>query len=305
MSLVAWLKPKGPSGYGYGSTAEEVTRDCDLRGQRFLLTGANSGLGLETLRVLTTRGAHVIATGRSRERVEQACASLPGEQVSAIACDLGKPQSVRSCAATIKSTGEPLQGIICNAGVMALPRLEQLCGYERQFFTNHIGHFILVTELLECLADKARIVVVSSDAHRSAPKEGIQFDNLNGERGYRGWSAYGQSKLANLLFARALAPRLSRGIVANALHPGVIKTNLARHMNPVVGLGLAIARPIALKSIAQGAATQCYLAAHPAGQGVNGEYFSDCNVAQSSHPGQDLEMAARLWERSEAIVAGL
>jgi NAD(P)-dependent dehydrogenase (short-subunit alcohol dehydrogenase family) len=187
---------------------------------------------------------------------------------------------------------------------MALPTLNQKFGYELQFFTNHVGHFILVTALLDSLADNGRVVMVSSDAHNGAPPEGIQFDNLTGEREYRPWASYGQSKLANLLFANHLAKRLEgTGKTANSLHPGVIHTNLARSMNPIANGALAIAAPFVLKSVGEGAATQCYLAVHPSVEGVAGKYFADSNVGKSSRHGRNEEMAAKLWDVSEQIAA--
>ena len=297
------FKGKGPSGFGYGSTAEDVTAGLDLSGRTVLLTGCNSGIGKETLRVLAMRGAHVIAAARTLEKARAACDSVGGE-TTPVACELSDPASVRACAAEVIALGKPLDAIICNAGIMALPKLEQKHGYELQFFTNHIGHFILVTSLLDSLADKGRVVIVSSDAHNGAPSEGIQFDNLSGERGYRPWASYGQSKLANLLFAKQLAKRLAgSGKTANSLHPGVIHTNLARSMNPIAKGALAIAGPLVLKSAAEGAATQCYLAMHPNVEGVSGEYFADSNVSKSSSKGRDDALAAKLWEVSEKIAA--
>jgi NAD(P)-dependent dehydrogenase (short-subunit alcohol dehydrogenase family) len=297
------FKGKGPSGFGYGSTAEDVTEGLDLSGRTILLTGCNSGIGKETLRVLAKRGAHVIAAARTVEKSQAACDDVDGE-TTPVACELSDPASVQACAAQVIALGRPLDAIICNAGIMALPTLNQKFGYELQFFTNHIGHFILVTSLLDSLADKGRVVMVSSDAHNGAPKEGIQFDNLAGEREYSAWSNYGQSKLANLLFANHLAKRLEgSGKTANALHPGVIHTNLARSMNPIARGALALAAPLVLKSTGEGAATQCYLAVHPSVDGVAGKYFSDCNVGKSSSRGRDAEMAAKLWEVSEEIVA--
>jgi len=303
MSLVSMFKGKGPSGFGYGSTAEDVTEGLDLSGRTILLTGCNSGIGKEALRVLAKRGAHVIAAARTVKKSQAVCDDVGGE-TTPVACELSDPASVQACAAQVIALGRPLDAIICNAGIMALPTLNQKFGYELQFFTNHIGHFILVTSLLDSLADKGRVVMVSSDAHNGAPKEGIQFDNLTGEREYGAWPNYGQSKLANLLFANHLAKRLEgSGKTANALHPGVIHTNLTRSMNPIARGALALAAPLVLKSTGEGAATQCYLAVHPSVDGVAGKYFSDCNVGKSSSRGRDAEMAAKLWEVSEEIVA--
>lgn len=304
MSLVSLLRGKGPSGFGYGSTAEEVTEGLDLAGKNYLLTGCNSGIGRETLRVLCLRGARVFGTGRTAERARQACDEY---KAIPVACELSEPKSVLACVDELQAANVRLDGIICNAGIMGVPKAtgpKGPYGYDVQFFTNHIGHFLLVTRLLPMLSPNGRVVVVSSDAHRNAPPGGIELDNLKGEKGYRGWSAYGQSKLANLLFARQLAKlRAGTGQTVNALHPGVIATNLARNYNAAMTLAVKILTPLALKTIPQGAATQCYLATHPSLGQTTGQYFSDCNPAQSSAEGKDMALAERLWEASERIVA--
>ncbi len=303
MSLLSLFKGKGPSGFGYGSTAEEVTEGIDLSGRTMLLTGCNSGIGIETLRVLTKRGVHVIAAARTIEKAQAAVNQVGGES-TAVSCELSEPESVLGCVQQVKATGRSLDAIICNAGIMALPKLNQKYGYELQFFTNHIGHFILVTSLVDNLADNGRVVIVSSDAHHQAPAEGIQFDNLSGERGYSAIRNYGQSKLANLLFANQLAKRLEgTGKLCNSLHPGVIHTNLTRNMNPIADVAMTIAAPLVLKSVPEGAATQCYVATHPTLEGVSGQYFADCNESRPGRHGRDPAMAEKLWEVSERIVA--
>ena len=305
MSLIALFKRSGPSGFGYGSTAAEVSEGLDLSGQTFLVTGSNSGLGLETMRVLATRGAHVIAAARTEAKAAAAIASL-GVDATPVACELSEPSSVRACVEAVAGLGRRLDGIIANAGIMALPKLEQRCGYELQFFTNHIGHFILVTGLLGCLSERGRVVILSSSAHAAAPHDvGIEFDNLSGERDYKPWKAYGQSKLANLLFARQLATRLPPGQTANAVHPGVINTNLGRHMPKLMMLPFALVSPLVLKTIPQGAATQTYVATHPSLAQVSGEYFADANVAESTRHGRDMALAQKLWAVTEDIVAEL
>jgi WW domain-containing oxidoreductase len=304
MSLVSLFKGNGPSGFGYGSTAEVVTQGVALKGKHFLVTGSTAGLGLETVRVLAQRGAKVYATGRTKEKAAAACDRVPGVIVP-LACELSDPASVRACVAFIQAEGVKLDGIIANAGIMAPPQLEQAHGYELQFFTNHIGHFLLVTSLLEELSDAGRVVVLSSAAHKGAPKVGIDFDNLSGQKSYAPWAAYGQSKLANLLFAKELAKRLQgTGKTANSVHPGVIKTQLTRDM-PAIKVAFSIAAPLVLKSIPEGAATQCYVATRPDLAGVSGEYFADCNIAKPSALGRDAALATRLWQESERIVQGL
>jgi NAD(P)-dependent dehydrogenase (short-subunit alcohol dehydrogenase family) len=305
MSLLALVKGKGASGFGYGSTALQVTEGLSLEGRTFLVTGSTSGLGRETVRVLAKRGARVLATGRSVEKASRATQGL-GHEVVPLACELAEPASVRDCVRQIRENGEHLDGIVCNAGIMALPKLTQSHGLELQFLTNHIGHFMLVTGLVDCLSSRARVVMLSSAAHTMAPREGIQFDNLSGARGYNPWRAYGQSKLANLLFSKELARRwVGTGKTANAVHPGVIRSELQRSMPLVARVTMDLAGPLALKSIPEGAATQCFVATHPSLREVSGEYFADCNRAPSNRLSRDPQLAARLWEVSERLVAGL
>lgn len=303
MSLVALFKGRGPSGFGFGSTAQQVTEGLDLIGKVFLVTGCNSGLGLETMRVLSLRRGEVIAAARSETKAQQAI-EASGAKGTPLECDLAEPTSILQAVARLKEIGRPLDAMICNAGVMAFPKLQTQHGIEKQFFINHIGHFLLVTRALPHLVPDGRIVITSSVAHKHTYPEGIQFDNLTGEKGYSSWNAYGQSKLANILFTRHLAKKLEgTGQTANCLHPGVIATNLTRHMNVVARVAMQIGTPLFLKSIPQGAATQVYLATHPDVAATNGAYFADCNVAIPSSHGQDDAMAQRLWEVSEQIVA--
>ncbi len=305
MSLYSMMKSNGPSGFGYGSSAEEVTSGLDLAGKTILVTGCNSGLGEEAIRVLALRGAQVLGTARTQAKADEACAKASSKSTG-FACELSDPLSVKACVVAVKNHGARLDAIICNAGIMALPKLEQAFGYELQFFTNHIGHFILVNGLLDELADDGRVVMVSSAAHRRAPKEGIQFDNLSGENGYAPGAAYGQSKLANLLFAKELARKLEgTQKTANAVHPGVIHTNLARSMHPVADFALGLAAPLLLKDVGQGAATQVFAAVSPKAKGISGKYLTDCNVTEPRRDANDRVMATKLWEVSEKIVAAL
>jgi NAD(P)-dependent dehydrogenase (short-subunit alcohol dehydrogenase family) len=303
MSLYGMFKSKGPSGFGYNSTAEDVTAGLSLQGKTVLVTGCNSGLGLEAARVLALRGARVVGTARTAEKAKAALAPLQGQTVP-FACELSEPASVEACVAAVKREGLKLDALICNAGIMALPKLEQKLGYELQFFTNHIGHFFLVTGLLDSLTGDGRVVMLSSGAHRAAPPGGIEFDNLSGVRGYTPWRAYGQSKIANLLFAKELARRFNgTQRTANAVHPGVIRTGLARHMNPAARGVFGLVGPLALKTIPQGAATEVYVAVSAATAGASGKYFADCNVAQPRPDAEDAALAAKLWEASEKIAA--
>ncbi|HVY40065.1 MAG TPA: SDR family oxidoreductase [Polyangia bacterium] len=309
MSLAAAIKGKGPNGLGFASTAEEATAGCDLTGKTMLVTGCNSGLGFETIRALALRGARVVATARTVDKAREACARLAGDFLP-VACELSEPASVRAAVASVRDGAGPVDAILCNAGVMNIPTPQQKFGWELHLFTNHIGHFMLVTGLLDRLAPAGRVVVTASRAHRRAPPAGIDFDNLSGERGYVPMQAYGISKLANILFTRELARRLGQpgpngGRTANALHPGVIATNIGRSLPSVAQLAFRVAGPLILKTPAQGAATQCYLAASPAVAQVTGGYYSDCNPAETTPQGRDMSLAARLWDASEALVARL
>ena len=306
MSLYGLFQGKGPSGFGYNSTSNEVTEGLDLSGKTYLLTGCNSGLGAETLRVLTMRGARVLGAARSQEKAAKACSAVTGDAIPVV-CELSEPASVRAAVASVQSMGFALDGIIANAGVMALPKRTLQHGYELQFFTNHVGHFLLVTGLLDQLSDHGRIVMLSSGAHTGTYPEGIRLDDLAAETGYTAWGAYGQSKLANMLFAKHLATRLPKATQrANSVHPGVIATNLSRHMNrAVIALFSGLGPILALKSVPQGAATQLYVATHPEAAAGNGLYFSDCNPKLPSSHGQDSDLAAALWDKTEEIVAGL
>jgi WW domain-containing oxidoreductase len=309
MSLYALIKPRGKSGFGIGSTAEEVTRGLSLRGKTILVTGSSSGIGFETARVLALRGATIIAAARSSDKAARVARAIGGE-ASGLACDLADPTSIRACVSELKRRSVRLDAIICNAGIMAPLRLALVHGYESQFFVNHIGHFILVTGLLDALADHARVVIVSSEAHRFAPRGGIDFDNLRGEKSCGPMRGYSRSKFANLLFAKELARRLAgTGKTANAVHPGVVPdTEIVR------GMALAqvakaylprIMTALVAKTVPEGAATSCYVAVNPKAEGVSGEYFSDCNIARPRADADDPALAARLWELSETIAASV
>lgn len=296
--------------FSAAATAADVLAGVDLMGRTFLVTGATSGIGLETARVLGARGAHVIGTGRTAASAADALAGVAGVPgpggTTAVACDLSEPSSVRAAVAAVVATGRSLDGVVANAGIMALPALETKHGFELQFLTNHVGHFMIVTGLLERLTATGRVVMVSSMAHLNAPPGGVDFDNLDGSRGYSPWRAYGQSKIGNILFANALATRFGgTGRVANSLHPGVIRTNLTRHMSDK-GEGIFNRLGEAgMKSIPQGAATQTLLVAHPSTSTTTGQYWSDCQPAEASAVAGDPALAERLWKETEAIVRRL
>ena len=217
--------------FGRQSTADEVTAGIDLSGKNILITGCTSGIGLEAMKALTARGGHVIGVGRTQEKAESACRSIfeTGGKVTAMGCELESFTSVVELADKVRAMNTPIDVLICNAGIIGRPNLERVGEIEKQFAVNHLSHFILINRLLNRVkeAPQGRVVVVSSEAHRSTPQGGIAFDNLTGENGYSALSFYGQSKLANLLMARELARRLEgTQSTANALHPGVVATNI-------------------------------------------------------------------------------
>lgn len=285
------------------STAEEVTCGLDLAGRTVLITGCASGLGLESMRVLALRGAHVIGVARSVNKAAQAAAAI-GASITPVACDLADLDSVVACADSVRALQRPIDVLMCNAGVMALRRRQQRYGIEMQFLTNHLGHFVLVKRLLDRVlqAPAGRLVMVSSLGHYFSVPGGIGFDNLSGARRYDPWTFYGQSKLANLLMSNELARRLEGGpATSNAVHPGIIFTPLMRHLgSPIAKLGEWLTWPVN-RSVEQGAATQCFVATAPALAGVSGAYFADCNPARTSIHARQPELAARLWAVSEEL----
>lgn len=297
--------PVGP--FGANSTAEEVTAGLDLSGKLALVTGCNSGIGYETMRVLALRGAHVLGAARTAEKAAAACASVAG-QTTPVVIELTEFDSIVSATDQIRAMDMPLDILICNAGIMELPELNQVNGIEKQFYVNHLGHFVLVNRLLAevMAAPQGRIVNVSSgQATRNAPDEGIQFDNLSGEQGYDPAIAYGQSKLANVLFTLELARRLEgTNATANALRPGVIPTNLGRHMPRWKVIALETVGKLFTKTVGQGAATTCYVATAPALSETSGYFFDHCNPVLAGGYTEDTEMAKELWAASEQLTAG-
>ena len=290
------------SSFPSGATAEDVTAGIDLSGKTIVVTGCNSGIGLETMRVLALRGAHVIGTARTAERGREACASVQGKTTPEV-LELSDFDSVVACANAIRALDVAVDGLVCNAGVL-LTDLQQVRGLEMQFVVNHLGHFILANRLLERViaAPQGRVVVVGSVAHQGAPPGGIQFDNLSG----KGWErqAYGHSKLANGLFSLELSKRLAgTRATSNSLHPGVVATNIMRNMSfrPPAGSGGGGGGGFDFETPAQGAATSCYLASNPALAHVTGLYFADCNPAEQSDYQKDPAMAAKLWKVSEEL----
>jgi NAD(P)-dependent dehydrogenase (short-subunit alcohol dehydrogenase family) len=306
--------------FGAESTAADVIAGINLTGKRAIITGGASGIGIETARALAGAGADVTLAVRDAEAGHRTAADITATTgniaVHVGRLDLADPASVTAFAATW--TG-PLDLLINNAGVMALPDLQLTPrGWEMQLATNHLGHFALALGLHEALAAAggARIVSLSSRGHLRSP---VIFDDLNFTvRPYDPWLAYGQSKTANVLFAvEATKQWASDGITANAVHPGAIAaTNLSRHMDPEALADLRASGMFSYKTIEQGAATSVLVATSPLLESVGGRYFEDCHEAVVLDPGTeetsgsgvapyalDPEAAARLWRVSaDALV---
>lgn len=311
------------TGFTAASTADEVLAGIDLTGKTAIVTGGYSGIGTETSRALRAAGARVIVPSRDLAKARKA---LDGLDIATEPMDLADPASIDAFAAGFVARSEPLHILIDSAGVMACPLERDARGYERQFATNHLGHFQLAMRLWPALAAAggARVVSLSSRGHRLA---GVDLDDPHFERrAYDPWIAYGQSKTANALFAVALDTRgKAHGVRAFSVHPGAIVTDLARYMSeddlrargaideegrPVVDLARG------MKSVAQGAATSVWCATSPQLDGMGGVYCEDVNVSTVMPPvddelalgfqavgvrpwAVDVEAAERLWTFSE------
>jgi NAD(P)-dependent dehydrogenase (short-subunit alcohol dehydrogenase family) len=293
------------SSFNEDSTAEDVTDGMDLDGKIAVVTGCNSGIGYETMRVLALRGAYVLGTGRTLEKAQAACASVKGV-TSPLQLELSDLESVVACADAIRSLNSPIDILVCNAGMRGGGR-QLVNGVERHFAVNHLGHFVLVNRILDRLffSWQGRIVVVSSRAaYRSAPDEGILFDDLGMARLYSDGLAYAHSKLANALFSFELA-RLLKGtrITSNSVHPGVISTNIVRNESAIVRKGFGLWTKLSGKSVEEGAATSCFVATSPLLDTTSGSYFEDCNavtVLGDNHM-HDSAQASRLWLQTEEL----
>jgi NAD(P)-dependent dehydrogenase (short-subunit alcohol dehydrogenase family) len=313
------------------STTDEVLAGVNLQGKRILVTGVSAGLGVETARSLAAHGAHVIGAARDVGKAEAATAQVRkdaaagGGTLELIALDLANLASVRSCAQALLAKGEPLDVVIANAGVMATPFGHTADGFETQFGTNHLGHFLLVNRIAPLLRPGGRLVNLSSAGHRYA---NVDLEDPNFERTpYDPFVAYGRSKTANILFAVAFDKRhRGRGIRAAAVHPGGIRTELGRHMDPtklqgvIDNINKQLAEqgkpPFQYKSVPQGAATSVWAAIVASPEAVGGHYCANCQVgrvvtkregvtadtADVCDYALDPTTAEALWKKSEQWV---
>ena len=317
--------------FGATSTTEDVLSGIDLHGKRILVTGVSAGLGVETARSLAAHGANVVGAARDLAKAQEATAQIRkdaaanGGSFELVELDLANLASVRNCADQLLRKGEPLDVIIANAGVMATPFIYTTDHFEMQFGTNHLGHFVLVNRIAPLIRRGGRLINLSSAGHRYS---NVNLEDPNFERTpYDPFVAYGRSKTANILFAVAFDQRhRERGVRAAAVHPGVIQTELGRHVDPsrldtlikqmsdqllAEGKG-----PFRWKTIPQGAATSVWAGAVAAADEVGRHYCENCHVARIV-PGDvpisgvsegvrgyalDLKTAEALWKKSEEMV---
>jgi NAD(P)-dependent dehydrogenase (short-subunit alcohol dehydrogenase family) len=307
--------------FGFESTTDDVLHGIDLAGQRILVTGASAGLGVETTRALAAHGASVTMAVRDLDKgaaaMELVRAEVPGAQLDLRQLDLADLSSIRAFTDGFLAEHDALDVLIANAGIMACPQGTTADGFELQFGTNHLGHFLLITRLLPALvaADGARVVLLSSAGHRFGPVD-LDHPGFEGQD-YDPWVAYGRAKTANILCAVGIDQRYrDQGVRAFAVHPGGIQTELGRHLTEESLAALLASRPpgveIQWKTVAQGAATTVYAATSPDLDGQGGVYLEDCHVAEltddpSASGGVrayalDPQTADALWDLSERLV---
>lgn len=316
--------------FGATSTTEDVLAGIDLHGKRVLVTGVSAGLGVETARSLVAHGATVVGAARNLAKAETATAQVRkdaaahGGSFALVVLDLASLASVRACADALLARGEPFDVVIANAGVMATPFGHTADGFETQFGTNHLGHFVLVNRIAPLIRAGGRLINLSSAGHRFS---NVDLEDPNFERTpYDPFLAYGRSKTANILFAVAFDQRhRARGIRAAAVHPGGIQTELGRYMKPgqLQSMVDQINRHLAaegktfeFKTVPQGAATSVWAGVVAPAEEVGGHYCENCHVGQIVADGAvisaisegvrgyalDANTAQVLWKKSEQIV---
>lgn len=287
--------------FGATSTADEVLAGTDLSGRRVLVTGVSAGIGVETARALVARGAKVVGIVRNLEKAQAVAEQIraqtdSGGGLELMELDLASLASVRSCADLLLSVGKPLDGIIANAGLMAGPKAETVDGFEAQFGTNYLGHFVLINRIAGRLNPGGRVVMVSSAGHRRAD---VDLEDPNFEQTpYNEYLAYGRSKTATILFAVEFDRRhRSRGVRATVLHPGAIQTETVQKLIESLGAGRdAAVAAYDWKTVPQGAATSVWAGFIAPPDEVGGRYCEDCHVAEMTE-----DPSAKTGVRSYAL----
>jgi len=317
--------------FGATSTTDEVLYGMNLQGKRILVTGVSAGLGIETARSLAAHGGHVVGAARDLKKAEAATAQVRRDAATAggsfdlVALDLASLKSVRACADELLAKGQFFDLVIANAGVMATPFGHTSDGFERQFGTNHLGHFVLINRIAPLLRKGSRLINLSSAGHRFS---NVDLDDPNFERTtYEPFVAYGRSKTANILFAVAFDRRhRGRGVHAAAVHPGVIQTELGRHMDPsrldgmIKQMNDQLAAegkgPFRWKTVPQGAATSVWAGVVASADEIGGKYCENCHVGEVVAESAtisgvsegvrgyalDPNNADALWQKSEEMV---
>lgn len=308
----------GANGKGAYTTSDDVMKGLDLSGRTYLLTGANSGLGLETMTQLVKAGARVLGTARTAQKLKDVCEmditlkrAYADGSIIPVELELSEPRSCGEAVTFIQQQKHKLDGIILNAGVMSLPKKVVKHGMELTFLTNYFSAYLLLTGLgAEALTPTGRVVFVSSCAYFDTFAEGVYCDDLAFEKHrWTSWGSYGMSKLAEEILMKEFARSLAPGQTCNSCHPGVIYgTDLARHypcwfrsLMPVLaagGYGI-------MKDVKTGTATQLYLATSPDVANVTGQYWSHCNIAEVSKHCHDAELAMKLMSATAEIAQRL
>lgn len=276
-----------------------------MKGKTCIITGATDGIGLEAAAALGARGARLVLVGRNRAKGETVLKALrrrvPGVEAEMHYADLSRRDEIKRLALELLATAPRIDVLLNNAGAFFARRAVVEDGLEQTFALNHMGYFRLTKWLAERVISSApaRIVNVASEAHRNAA---LDFDDLQTARGYNGWKAYQRSKLANILFTRALAPRLAgTGVTANCLHPGFVRTSFGDNNRGLWGIGIRLGKLFAAISVPRGAETPVYVASAPEIEGVTGKYFDKCREREPNAAARNDADAERLWKESERL----
>ncbi|KAK7411092.1 hypothetical protein VNO78_02481 [Psophocarpus tetragonolobus] len=309
----------GPSGFGSNSTAEHVTQHSSSflpSSLTALITGASSGIGAETARVLAKRGVRVVIAARDLKKAREVKKNIqkesPNAEVVVLKIDLSSFGSVQRFCSEFLALELPLNILVNNAGIFSQNLEFSEDKIEMTFATNYLGHFLLTEILLDKMIETAektgiqgRIINVSSVIHSWVKKEGFRFNDILSGKKYNGTRAYAQSKLANILHAKEIAKQLkarNARVTINAVHPGIVKTGIIRAHKGLITDSLFFIASKLLKTTSQGASTTCYVALSPKTEGISGKYFADCNESKCFSLANDESEAQKLWKNTHALL---